>query len=138
MKTIQIVRVHFVCILALTIFIRCSNSDSSPDPPDQEPKGIVDPDLVGTWAGTVKGSFGEADMTMILGSNGAMSAEGSTSLYCPMEANWEVLSGKFKAKGNDKCDGTSVAFEAPYSKTKLSGKWSAGSGNSGSFSAEKQ
>lgn len=134
---IKMVTRYFIWCTIL-IFIGCSKSDDSQNQADQDPQGIIDSDLVGTWVGTVSGSFGDADMTMVLENNGDMSAEGSTSLYCPMEAKWKVLGGKFKASGNDKCDGTSVTFEAPYSKTKLNGKWSAGSGNSGTFTAEKQ
>lgn len=138
MKTNLILHSYLAC-LALFIFIpACSKSDNPKEQIIEQPVGVIDPALVGTWVGTVDGSFGEADMTMVLESNGDMSAEGSTTLYCPMEAKWEVLSGKFKATGKDKCDGTSVTFDAPYSKTKLDGSWSAGSGNSGTFIAVKQ
>jgi hypothetical protein len=101
-------------------------------------KGIIDPALVGSWVGTVDGSFGSADMTMILDEDGMVTAEGTTDLYCPINGNWEVLDNRFEIKGNDECDGTSMTMNAPYSKTKLVGNWNASSGNSGTFSVEKQ
>ena len=138
MKTNKTLKSYLACLMVFLLIISCSKSNDTEEQPNPQPEGVIDPALVGTWVGTVNGSFGEADMTMELESNGDMSAEGSTSLYCPMEAKWEVRANRFKASGNDKCDGTSVTFDAPYSKTKLSGSWSAGSGNSGTFSAEKQ
>ncbi|RKN77022.1 hypothetical protein [Ulvibacterium marinum] len=138
MKINQILHSYLACLAVFLIIISCSKSDDTVEPVIEEQVDVIDPALVGTWEGTVSGSFGDADMTMVLESNGDMSAEGSTSLYCPMDAKWKVKSNRFKASGNDRCDGTSVTFDAPYSKTKLSGSWSAGSGNSGTFNAEKQ
>jgi len=127
MKTNQILRSYLAYLAVFLFMISCSKSADPEEPVNEQLVGVIDPALVGTWVGMVNGSFGEADMTMILDSNGDMSAEGSTSLYCPIEAQWEVRTNRFKASGKDKCDGTSVTFDAPYSKTMLSGTWSAGS-----------
>ena len=127
-----------ICFLAMWCILSCSKSSDAQEPEIEPPVGVIDAALVGTWTGTLNGSLGEADMSMMLTDKGVMSAEGSTSLYCPINATWEVIGGKFKAKGNDECDGTAVTFDAPYSKTKLVGSWNANSGNSGTFTAEKQ
>lgn len=138
MKIQYVLNWYTIRIIALCFLISCSKSSDAQEPEDVQPTGVIDPALVGTWSGTLNGSFGEADMTMELSDDGVMSAEGSTALYCPIEAKWEVIGGKFKAEGNDDCDGTAVSFDAPYSKTKLTGSWNASSGNSGTFTAEKQ
>ncbi len=67
-----------------------------------------------------------------------MSGEGADAPYCPMTATWEVLGSSFKAVGKDECDGMSVSFTVPYSKTQLKGTWNASSGNDGTFSVRKQ
>ncbi len=126
------------CALLIVILIGCSNNDNSQEPNNEPQVGVIDPALVGTWSGSLNGSFGAADMTMELSADGGLSAEGSTALYCPIAAKWEVIGGRFKAKGNDDCDGTSVTFDAAYSTTKLVGTWNASSGNNGTFTAEKQ
>ena len=131
-------RLYWICIYTIILSTSCTKSGGpgKEEPPFEE--GIIDPALVGTWLGTVEGSFGSADMTMILGNDGKVSTEGTTELYCPVNGTWEVLEKKFEIKGKDDCDGTSVTMNAPYSKSKLVGNWNASSGNKGTFSVEKQ
>lgn len=116
--------------------ISCSSSDHSPVEEIQGP--ISDPTLVGIWTSTIDGGLGEATIVIDLKGDGAMSGEGADSPYCPMTATWEVLGSSFIAAGKDDCDGTSVSFTAPYSKTQLKGTWNASSGNDGTFSVRKQ
>jgi hypothetical protein len=131
--------IYAICICTVFIAASCAKSDTdSVEDDNPTPVGIIDPALVGTWVGTVDGSFGTADMTMTLNEDGTVSAEGSTELYCPIVGTWEVLANKFQIKGKDDCDGTSVSMNAPYSKLRLAGSWSASSGNSGSFVVQKQ
>ncbi|WP_298791825.1 hypothetical protein [uncultured Allomuricauda sp.] len=123
----------------LLIAIMCIACSSSDDGTKEEPvSGEIDPALVGTWVGTIDGGLGEAEIIIDLKSNGTMSGEGANSPYCPLNAKWEVKESSFVAKGNDNCDGTSVTLTAPYSKTELKGKWSASSGNNGTFSVKKE
>ncbi|MBT8313494.1 MAG: hypothetical protein KJP26_03455 [Maribacter sp.] len=75
---------------------------------------------------------------MILKEDGMVTAEGTTDLYCLINGKREVLDDRFKIKGDDECNGTSIRMNAPYSKTKLVGNWNASSGNSGTFSVGKQ
>jgi hypothetical protein len=137
MKSQKNAVLRLLLILSIVVGISCSKSEDQPEPEPQA-QAVVDPELVGSWEGTIDGSFGEADMTLTLKSNGDLSGEGSTALYCPMEANWEVKGGRFKANGKDKCDGTGVTMDAPYSKTTLKGTWEASSGNSGTFEVHKK
>lgn len=135
MKSILRLALLTVCLLLTLTVVTCSSSDEPEIPVEQ---GNIDPALVGTWLGTVNGSFGEAEMTMVLKNNGDASGEGSTDLYCPVNAKWEVKASNFIAKGNDECDGSAVTFTAPYSKTRLNGTWSSSVGNNGTFEIEKQ
>jgi hypothetical protein len=123
-------------LLTAIMGITCSSSDNGPAEETQE--GKIDQALIGNWVGTINGGLGEAEIVIDLKSDGTMSGEGADSPYCPLTAKWEVLGESFKAKGNDKCDGTSVSFTAPYSKTQLIGSWNASSGNNGTFSVNKQ
>ena len=128
----------FVCSF-MVFSISCSKGDDSPDSDKQSLEaGIIDPVLVGTWVGTVDGSFGSADMTMILDNDGTVSAEGTIALNCSINGKWEVLGNEFKINGNDDCDGTAITLNAPYSKLRLAGNWNASNGNNGTFSVVKQ
>jgi len=127
----------FACSF-IVFSISCSKSDDSPDNDEQSLEaGIIDPVLVGSWVGTVDGSFGSADMTMILDSDGTVSAEGTLALNCSINGKWEVLGNKFKINGSD-CDSTAITLDAPYSKIRLAGNWNASNGNNGTFSVVKQ
>ncbi len=124
--------------LILVMILGCGSSDGGTDDNPARPLGEIDAELVGTWVGSVDGSFGSADMTMTLNSNGSLSAEGSTELYCPISGEWGVNNATFRVEGNDSCDGTSVSFLATRSTTSLSGSWNGSSGNSGTFMVTKQ
>lgn len=125
-------------IFILIVIFACSGNDDNDDASSNSTLGQIDSELVGTWVGEVDGSFGKADMTMVLQSNGNMTAGGSTALYCPMAGKWGVKSNNFKVEAKDNCDGTSVGLNASRSITMLSGNWSASSGNSGTFTVTKQ
>lgn len=128
-------------IIAILFFtLACSGDDGGNDVPPTTDQGIgeVDQALVGIWIGEVSGSFGNADMTMELKSDGTISAEGSTGLYCKINGKWGVKDNVFRIKGNDVCDGTAVTFNATRSVARLSGSWNAASGNNGAFSVTRQ
>ena len=98
--------------------------------------GAVDPALVGTWNGTLNGSFGPGTFTMILNTNGRLESQGSGN-YCGVAGNWGVSEGEFMATGPD-CTGTIVTFRAPASGSVMSGQWTASSGRSGVFDCTRQ
>ncbi|NAS10618.1 hypothetical protein [Poritiphilus flavus] len=126
--------------IVLFAFMACS-TNSEEEEMQQVLEEIIDPALVGTWSGEISGSFGDATATFILKSDGKtdLTVEEGSSNYCPIpNLRWYVLGTNFKMQGNDQCHGTLVNFNAPYSKTKLVGNWSASSGNSGSFTLTKQ
>jgi hypothetical protein len=96
--------------------------------------------LIGTWAGTVDGSFGPSTMTMVLNAGGGMSSVGDTGLYrCRLEGVWRVTGADLIATGREvACQGTEVIFTAPLSAAVLEGRWSASSGTGGTFSLRKR
>ena len=79
------------------------------------------------------GSFGHASLVMKLSANGALTAPASSRLYCRLEGRWGTSDGDFIARGRD-CDGTIVTFVASVASERITGTWSASSGNSGTFS----
>lgn len=100
--------------------------------------GAVDPALVGTWSGSLEGSFGPGSFTMTLGATGNVSTmnTGGSSNYCAISGQWGVDVGQFTARGAD-CTGTVVTLRAPSSNTRLAGTWTATSGRSGTFDVMK-
>jgi len=104
----------------------------TPTPPPSV--GAVDPALVGTWNGSVEGSFGPGTLAMTLAATGALTTvnTGGSSNYCAIGGDWGVDAGQFTARGSD-CTGTVVTFRAPSSTTRLTGTWTATSGRSGTF-----
>ncbi len=125
-------------LIYFSLLVLCLSACGKDDVmPEQQSEMRIDTSLVGLWTGTVTGSFGEADMMMDLRIDGKMAAEGSTTLYCPIDGTWHVKSDKFIARGNDDCDGTLVTFTAPVAERKLVGNWSGSTGNSGKFEVVK-
>ena len=93
---------------------------ANPIPPPSV--GAVDSALVGTWNGSVDGSFGYATLSIILGATGALTTvnTGGASAYCAISGEWGVDAGRFTARGAD-CTGTIVTLTAPATNTRLSG-----------------
>ena len=126
--------------LALLMLEACGGKSAptaptaTPTPPPMQSIGTVDLALVGSWNGTVDGSFGFGTFTMILTATGAMNTvnTGGSSNYCAITGDWGVDAGQFGARGSD-CSGTIVTLRAPSSNTRMSGTWSATSGRSGTF-----
>jgi hypothetical protein len=110
---------------------------ASPVPsPTPTALGPIAPALVGTWTGTLSGSFGPGDLVMNLNADGTMWFEG-TGRYCRVDGSWGVSGTQFSASGGD-CTGTVVTKVAPASSANLTGTWSASSGRSGTFSVTKR
>lgn len=131
---------HVVVIAVATTLAACGGNGSptaptTANPPPASP-GPADPALVGTWSGTVDGSFGPGTFTMTLGGTGSMSASGSGN-YCSSTGDWGVAGGQFTVRARD-CTGTILSFRAPASTTRLSGTWEASSGRAGTFDCTKQ
>jgi hypothetical protein len=106
-----------------------------------EPTGTVDPDLVGTWRGTIAGGnatrTASGEMTLTLNDDGSLSVRVDHSAYHPIDrGEWSVAGDAFTALGIDSTGGA-VDFEAPRSTTRLDGTWSSG-GGSGTFSVAKE
>ena len=103
------------------------------------PLGAVDSALVGTWSGSLDGSFGVGFFNMTLSPDATMLTmnTGGSSNYCAMFGNWGVASGQFSGRGDD-CTRTVVTFVAPSSGTTMTGTWTASSGRSGTFTITKQ
>jgi hypothetical protein len=128
-----------VVIASAAMLAACGgNTPTAPtaSPPPPASQGLVDPALVGTWSGTVDGSFGPGTFTMTLDGVGAMSASGSGN-YCSSTGDWGVAGGQFTVRARD-CTGTILSFRAPASSTRLSGTWEASSGRGGTFDCTKQ
>jgi uncharacterized membrane protein YfcA len=132
-----------VTALAVAMLQGCGKSTpSTPTAPTPTPLpslGSVEPALVGTWSGTLEGSFGPGTFTMTLASTGSVTTvnTGGSSNYCAVSGDWGVAAGQFTGRGSD-CTGTIVTFSAPSSSTRLAGTWSATSGRSGTFAVTKQ
>ena len=110
---------------------------ASPLPtPTPVPLGPIDPALVGTWTGSLDGSYGPAVLTMELRADGTAYFQG-TGQYCRVNGGWGVSGTEFSSRGRD-CTGTEVTAVAPASSTTMAGTWSASSGRQGVFSVTKQ
>ena len=100
--------------------------------------GPVDPALVGTWVGPMDGTFGPAEMTLVLNADGTARSIGTRPQYCQALGNWGVSGGEFTALGTA-CDGTKVNLVAPASGTTLKGRWFAlPNGSNGQFTVTRQ
>ena len=143
MKEKMLAAVAGVCLILLQA--ACGGGAGGPAAPSQAPPaagqgpislGPIDPALVGTWKGTLDGSFGPSEMVMHLHADGS-APFGGTGQYCAVDGTWGVSGTDFSARGHD-CTGTRVTLVAPASSTNLTGTWSATSGRSGTFSVTKQ
>jgi hypothetical protein len=106
--------------------------------PTPAPLGAVDPALVGSWAGSLSGSYGPADMTLLLNADGTAEFEGSHPPYCRVRGDWGVSGTQFAVRGID-CTASRLTLAAPVSSTTLTGTWSANNGAAaGEFSVTKQ
>jgi hypothetical protein len=142
MRSIKGLMTFALLVLTLT---SCGGKDgasaapTAPTPPPSAPSlGAVDPALLGTWSGSLDGSFGAGSFNMTLSSNGTMTTvnTGGSSNYCAISGEWGVASGQFTGRGSD-CTGTIVTLTARSSGTTMSGTWTATSGRSGNFSVTK-
>jgi hypothetical protein len=57
---------------------------------DEDPVGVVDPDLVGTWIGPVDGSGGPDTLTLVLAGDGTFDGQGTTPFYSHLAGPWRV------------------------------------------------
>ena len=123
-----------------TIFsVSCSSDDNSLNLEQVAPARTIEPKLVGIWNGTLGGTSGSANVVFTLESDGAISAETESDILCSFNGSWWVSDGKFEASGEDICDGTSINLRGNnVTGIKLSGNWTASSGNNGTFSMTKQ
>jgi len=100
--------------------------------------GPVDPALVGTWVGPMDGTFGLADMTLVLEADGTARESGTRPQYCLAVGNWGVSGGEFTALASA-CDGTRINLVAPASGATLAGRWFAlPNGSHGGFTVTRQ
>ena len=124
--------------LIVVALLACSSDDDPAAPPDPDPQPTVDEALVGTWVGPIVESStqGSGIMTLILSSDGSMSATVTNPAFHPIpNGTWGVSEGEFTATGADTTLGV-VSFTAPRSTTRLTGTWS--SGANGTFDVTKQ
>ncbi len=126
-------------ILTSLIVLCFSCSSDNDDNPQPNPFGEIDPAFVGTWEGEIDGSLGTSEVTFSIKDNGTMTSAGpSDSPYCPYSGKWGVKNGQFKSEGTDSCFGSKITMTAVLSGNMLDGSWVASSGNSGSFTIQKQ
>lgn len=126
-------------ILTTIFFVSCSSDDNSLNLEQVAPERTIEPKLVGIWNGTLGGTSGSANVVFTLESDGAISAETDSDILCSFSGSWWVADGKFEASGEDICDGTSINLRGDNATgIKISGSWTASSGNSGTFSMNKQ
>ena len=129
-------------ILAVAVGLAaCGGDDPAAPTPDPEPDPVVDPALVGTWNGQVRGSGGgvsaSADINIKLLEGGFISASVSNLPFHPIPSGtWGVVGDEFRASVTDS-EGTAGMFEAPRSATRLQGTWTTGAA-SGTFDVTKQ
>ncbi len=126
-------------VAAQLINLSCSSDDNSIEVAGDSFERTIDPKLVGTWRGTVEESSGTANATFTLQMNGDILAETDSQVLCPFQGVWWVANGQLTASGEDECDGRGVDIRGnTTSSTRISGSWTAGSENSGTFSLTKQ
>jgi hypothetical protein len=117
--------------------VGAGSSDAGSPDSGRSPEAVA---LVGTWAGTVDGSFGPFEVTVEIVGTGrfeVMSALDAVQ-QCELDGRWSVADGIVRLVGRDDCDGTRVTWIAPYSEQRLEGTWTASSGNGGTFVIEKR
>lgn len=129
----------YFLFLSLAFLVSCSSDDNGPELQLVDSAKTIDPELVGTWDGEVSGTLGTANVVFMLENDGAITADTDSEVICPFIGSWWVTDGSFQAGGEDECDGTGINLLATgTSKIKISGNWTATSGNSGTFSMTKQ
>ncbi len=130
----------FRFFILTTIFsVSCSSDDNSLNLEQVAPARTIEPKLAGDWNGTLTGTSASANVVFTLASDGAISAETDSDILCSFSGSWWVSDGKFEASGEDICDGTSINLRGNNATgIKISGSWTASSGNNGTFSMTKQ
>jgi hypothetical protein len=122
--------------LALLLTAACGGSDAPTEPPIIDPP-VVLPPLVGTWVGSIDGSYGPGSFSLVLRADSTMSGSSNNTNYCPLVgATWTVASGQFIGTGRD-CNSIVVTLTAPIAVLRLNGTWSASSGRSGTFTVAR-
>lgn len=131
--------VSYFLFLTLVFSVSCSSDDNDLALEPIESTRTIDPELVGSWNGTVNGTLGAANAVFMLENNGTISAETDSQVICPFNGSWWVSNERFQASGEDDCDGTGISLIATTTtNNRISGNWTATSGNSGTFTMTKQ
>lgn len=139
MKVLNLNYLFALIILTLIFTISCSSDDNSLPVAEVPSTRTIDSKLVGIWNGTIEGTLGTATAIFTLQMNGDIFAETDSQILCPFQGTWWVQNKKFTAAGEDECDGTAIDLRGnSASSTKISGNWTASSGNDGTFSMTKQ
>ncbi|UCD62342.1 MAG: hypothetical protein JSV59_07220 [Flavobacteriaceae bacterium] len=130
----------FTLLVAMQIInISCSSNDNSIGALEVSSPRTIDPKLVGTWNATIDGTSGSGTATFTLQENGQIFAQTDSQVLCPFQGAWWVSDKKFAANGEDECGGNVIElFGNSTSSTEISGNWTAGREDSGSFSMTKQ
>src|SRR5688500_18463367 len=122
--------------LALLLTAACGGADAPAEPPVVAPPVDLPP-LVGTWVGSIDGSYGPGSFSLVLRADSTMSASSNKPNYCPLVgAAWTVASGLFLGTGRD-CGSIVVTLTAPIAALRLNGTWSASSGRNGTFTVAR-
>lgn len=132
---------YLIIIIVATqiINISCSSDDNGIEVAEVLSERTIDTKLVGTWNGTLEGSFGTGIFVFTLQMNGQIIAQTDSQDLCTFQGAWWVTNKKFTASGEDECGGTAIELLGnSASSTQISGNWTASNGNDGTFSMTKQ
>lgn len=130
------------CVWIVLSLLTACGEDAS-DEPSRFPVGDPDPELAGSWSGTIDGDFGRGTLSFVLEADGTLGADGgSTALGmrdCPLRyADWGVIDAQFTLTGPN-CDGTVVTLTAEASPIRMQGSWRGEpSGNRGTFDVRSE
>jgi hypothetical protein len=92
--------------------------------------------LAGTWTGTIDGSGGHDQFTMVLRADGTMTVGGTNGYYGAGTGTWTVSGAQFTATGHGGGGGV-VNFSGIVSGNNLTGTWVFGA-DGGTFAVSKQ
>ena len=94
------------------------------------------PPEAGTWIGSINGSGGFANLTMILNKNGTISTQTNSSFYFPLSGSWNVINTQFNATASG--EGVLVNFSAAIQGNSMAGTWSGNNRTAGTFATIKK
>lgn len=139
MKNLILNCLIIIIVSTQMINISCSSDDNGIEVVEVSSERTIDTKLVGTWNGTLEGSFGTAIFVFTLQMNGNIIAETDSQDLCTFQGAWWVSNKKFTASGEDECGGTAIELLGNNaSSTEISGNWTASNGDSGTFSMTKK